>query len=60
MFTKLDYLYEVSLLDDTQKIFETYLPLVNPYHIFAKKSHSIIRGIKTLIKQPFRVAKEYI
>jgi len=36
--TKLDYLYEVSLLDDTQKIFETDLPLVNPYHAFAKKS----------------------
>jgi hypothetical protein len=58
--TKLDYLYEVSLLDDTQKISETYLSLVNPYHAFAKKSPSVIRNIKTLIKQPSRVAKEYV
>jgi hypothetical protein len=34
--TKLDYLYEVSLLDDTQKISETDLPLVNPYHALPK------------------------
>jgi hypothetical protein len=58
--TKLDYLYEVSLLDDTQKIFETDLPLVNPYHAFTKKSHAVIHSIKTLIKQPSCVAKEYI
>jgi len=58
--TKLDYLYEVSLLDDTQKISETDLPLVNLYHAFAKKSPSVIRSIKTLIKQPSRVAKEYV
>ena len=58
--TKLDYLYEVSLLDDTQKISETDLPLVNPYHAFTKKSPSVIRNIKTLIKQPSRVAKEYV
>jgi len=58
--TKLDYLYEVSLLDDTHKISETDLPLVNPYHAFAKKSLSVIRSIKTLIKQPSRVAKEYV
>jgi len=58
--TKLDYLYEVSLLDDTQKISETDLPLVNPYHTFTKKSPSVIRSIKTLIKQPSRVAKEYV
>jgi hypothetical protein len=44
--TKLDYLYEVSLLDDTQKIYETDLPLVNPYHAFAKKSPFVIRNIK--------------
>ncbi|KAJ6893635.1 hypothetical protein NC652_027630 [Populus alba x Populus x berolinensis] len=58
--TKLDYLYEVSLLDDSPKISETDLPLVNPYHAFAKKSPSVIRSIKTLIKQPSRVAKEYV
>ncbi|KAJ6855345.1 hypothetical protein NC651_040109 [Populus alba x Populus x berolinensis] len=46
--TKLDYLYEVNL------------PLVNPYHAFVKKSPSVIRNIKTLIKQPSRVAKEYV
>ncbi|KAJ6979222.1 hypothetical protein NC653_027397 [Populus alba x Populus x berolinensis] len=58
--TKLDYLYEVSLLDDSPKISETDLSLVNPYHAFAKKSPSVIRSIKTLIKQPSRVAKEYV
>jgi len=58
--TKLDYLYEVNLFDDTQKISKTDLPLVNPYRAFAKKSHSIIHSIKTLIKQPSRVAKEYV
>ena len=35
--TKLDYLYEISLLDETQKISETDLPLVNLYHAFTKK-----------------------
>uniref|UniRef100_A0A6N2LTI5 Uncharacterized protein n=1 Tax=Salix viminalis TaxID=40686 RepID=A0A6N2LTI5_SALVM len=58
--TKLAYLYEVNLLDDTQKISETDLPLVNPYHAFVKKSPSVIRSIKTLIKQPSRITKEYV
>ncbi|KAG5255169.1 movement protein [Salix suchowensis] len=58
--TKLAYLYEVNLLDDTQKISETDLPLVNPYHAFVKKSPSVIRSIKTLIKNPPKMTKEYV
>ncbi|KAJ6693670.1 hypothetical protein OIU85_004448 [Salix viminalis] len=58
--TKLAYLNEVNLLDDTQKISETDLPLVNPYHAFVKRSPSVIRSIKTLIKHPLRMTKEYV
>ncbi|KAG5234177.1 zinc finger, CCHC-type, viral movement protein [Salix suchowensis] len=58
--TKLAYLYEVNLLDDTQKISETDLPLVNLYHAFVKKSPSVIRNIKILIKNPPKMTKEYV
>ena len=58
--TKLAYLYEVNLLDETQRISETDLPLVNSYHAFVKRSPSVIRSIKTLIKNPPRMTKEYV
>lgn len=43
--TKIDYLYEVSLLDDTQKISKTNLPLVNPYHAFVKKKNLLLLSV---------------
>lgn len=59
--SKINYLYEVSLSDDT-KIFETQLPLMNPYLAFAKPSScfSPIRSIRYLICQTPKKVKEYV
>lgn len=57
---KLDHLFEITTISNEQKISETDLPLVNPYHAFAKKPILVLKSIKTLIKQPVRIAKEYV
>jgi len=59
--SKIDYLYEVSLSDET-KISETQLPLMNPYSAFAKPttSFSPIRSIRQLIHQTPKQVKEYV
>lgn len=57
---KLDYLYEISYLDDENKITSGDLPLINPYHAFAKPTSSITRSIKTLIKHKPSATKEYV
>lgn len=35
---KLDHLYDFTTLSDNQKIDETNLPIVNPYHVFTKQT----------------------
>ena len=57
---KLDYLYELSYVPDTNKISPESLPLINPYHTFTKTPHSLVRSIKTLIKPSLKDPKEYI
>ena len=59
--SKIDYLYEVSLNDEI-KIFETRLPLMNPYLAFAKPttSFSPIRSIRHLIRHTPKEVKEYV
>jgi len=59
--SKIDYLYEVSLSDET-KISETQLPLMNPYSAFAKpnSSFSPIRSIGQHIHQTPKQVKEYV
>lgn len=57
---KLGHLHEVTTLSDDQKIDETNLPSMNPYHTFTKKPSSTLRSIKTLIKSPAHIVKEYI
>lgn len=47
---ELDHQFEVTTIPDEQKISETDLPLVNPYHPFSKKPTLVIKNIKTLIK----------
>ena len=57
---KLDYLYELSYISDTNKISSESLPLINPYHAFTKTPNSLVRSIKTLIKTSLKAPKEYI
>lgn len=57
---KLDHLFEVTTIPEEQKISQIDLPLVNPSHAFTRKPTSIIRNIKTLIKQLVRIVNEYV
>jgi len=59
--SKIDYLYEVSLSDET-KISETQLPLMNPYYAFAKptSSFSPICSIRQLVLLTPKEVKKYV
>lgn len=57
---KLDHLFEITTIPEGQKIDKTDLLIMSPYHAFTKKSVSIIRSIKTLIRQLVCIVKEYV
>nr|QJS95220.1 polyprotein [Petunia vein clearing virus] len=57
---KYDYLYEVDILKENQKISDTYLPLLNPYSAFAKRSVTPWSQIRSLVQSKPRHVKEYV
>lgn len=57
---KLDHLFKIITIPKGQKINETDLPIIDPYHVFSKKPVSIIRSIITLIRQFVCTVKEYV
>lgn len=57
---KIDHQFEITTTYNEQKISETNLSLVNSYHVFAKKPVSVIRTIKTLVKQLVHTIKECV
>uniref|UniRef100_M1DSP2 Reverse transcriptase n=1 Tax=Solanum tuberosum TaxID=4113 RepID=M1DSP2_SOLTU len=57
---KYDYLYEVDVLHLENKISSTYLPLLNPYSAFVKKSYNPWMQIRSLVQQKPKGVREYV
>ena len=57
---KYDYLYEVDILRDENKVSPTDLPLINPYSAFAKKTCSPWSQIRSLVQPKPKETKEYV
>ncbi|KAL2518742.1 putative viral movement protein [Abeliophyllum distichum] len=58
--SKIDGLYEITHLPETDKTPITSLPLLNPYHAYAKPRNSISKTVKTLISSSKTQIKEYV
>lgn len=60
--SKINWLYEVTYLNEAENISPTTLPIVNPYAAFAKQpsSFSPIRSIRQLIHHTSKEVKEYV
>ncbi|KAL2474920.1 putative zinc finger protein [Abeliophyllum distichum] len=58
--SKIDGLYEITHIPETDKTFVTSLPLLNPYHAYAKPKYCISRSVRTLISSSKTHIKEYV
>ncbi|KAL2534382.1 putative viral movement protein [Abeliophyllum distichum] len=58
--SKIDGLYEITHLPETDKTPITSLPLLNPYHAYAKPRNSITKTVKTLISSSKTQIKEFV
>ncbi|KAL2497393.1 Uncharacterized protein Adt_22943 [Abeliophyllum distichum] len=58
--SKIDGLYEITHIPEADKTLATNLPLLNPYHAYAKPKHSIYRFVRTLISSSKTQIKEYV
>nr|AHN13809.1 movement protein [Aristotelia chilensis virus 1] len=57
---KLDHLYEITYLDDKDKVQITDLPILNPYHAFIKPQTSLTKSICSIISPSKSHVKEYV
>ncbi|KAL2543128.1 putative viral movement protein [Abeliophyllum distichum] len=58
--SKIDGLYEITHILEADKTPVTSLPLLNPYHAYAKPKYSISRSVRTLISSSKTQIKEYV
>ncbi|KAK5826264.1 hypothetical protein PVK06_021180 [Gossypium arboreum] len=50
---KISSLYEIEYLSEDDKVQPTDLPTVNPYNAYRKSAFSLVKSIRTLIKEQF-------